>query len=250
MSTPSTPSTQSFSDIEAVLFDADGTLLTFNGSPALHYAAVLREHGCTVDEQEIETAFRAVWKERADVYLNREHSFVTDTEREYQFWQQFVAAVCDTAGCQNVPEAVFEAIYELFSRSEVRPLRSGMQELVEMLAARTKIGVLSNHDVRVKKVLGRSPIGQRISFILTAEEVGYKKPASALFVAAAHAFRVPVDRLLYVGNDYECDYRGARAAGMQAILLDEQREYRHEPDVCIAADCAELTSLLSGVNFV
>lgn len=235
--------------IAAVVFDADGTLLTFGSSLGAQYAAALAEQDITADPVLLDTRIREVWSAMKDEYLNRHNSYITDADRELSFWRSFVSVVCEQAGCYPITEAAFMAVYKRFARADVRPLRPGVQKLIASLPKHIKPGVISNHDCRVKKVLARSAIGNALAFVLTAEEVGFKKPAPALFVAAAHAFGTPVEQILYIGNDYECDYQGAKGAGMQTILLDDEGRFAEDQSVVRVSDIDSLIEIFGSLQF-
>jgi putative hydrolase of the HAD superfamily len=55
--------------------------------------------------------------------------------------------------------------------------------------------------------------------VLDSALVGVEKPDPAIFRAALTALGVAAEEALYVGDLYEVDVVGARAAGIEAVLL-------------------------------
>jgi putative hydrolase of the HAD superfamily len=72
--------------------------------------------------------------------------------------------------------------------------------------------------------------------VLDSALVGVEKPDPAIFRAALDALGVAPGEALYVGDLYDVDVVGARAAGMEAVLL--------LPDTTAPGpDCRRFTSL-------
>ena len=55
--------------------------------------------------------------------------------------------------------------------------------------------------------------------ILDSAEVGVEKPDPRIFLAAANRLGLPAACCAYVGDLYEIDILGARAAGFRPILI-------------------------------
>ena len=50
--------------------------------------------------------------------------------------------------------------------------------------------------------------------------VGFQKPHPEIFRAALRSLDVPAEESVYVGDVYSIDYVGAKAVGMQAVVMD------------------------------
>jgi FMN phosphatase YigB (HAD superfamily) len=55
--------------------------------------------------------------------------------------------------------------------------------------------------------------------IVVSCEVGFSKPSPIIFEHAAEKLALPPNAILHVGDSVEMDQQGARAAGMQSVLL-------------------------------
>ncbi|MGN0028286.1 MAG: HAD family hydrolase [Marinilabiliaceae bacterium] len=101
-----------------------------------------------------------------------------------------------------------------------RPMAA--EVIVELLDAGVKVGVLSDYP-RTRERL--AAIGLRDARIMcwSSEEAGALKPAGRPFVEAARAAGVAAGETLVVGDRADNDGCGARAAGMDCLLIKGKR---------------------------
>jgi putative hydrolase of the HAD superfamily len=96
---------------------------------------------------------------------------------------------------------------------DVRPalaaLRAGGHALV----------VVSNWDVSLHSVLARLRVVPLLDAVLTSAEAGARKPSPLIFERALELAGASAQDALHVGDSIEEDVRGARAAGIQPVLL-------------------------------
>lgn len=83
------------------------------------------------------------------------------------------------------------------------------------LAERYPVGLLTNGFAEIQAdKLDRFPVlREHAASIVISEETGYMKPHPQVFAHATTAADTPPDRILYVGDSYETDVQGGRAAG-------------------------------------
>lgn len=97
---------------------------------------------------------------------------------------------------------------------------AGTREALDRLrAAGLRLGVVSNSDGRVDGALRAAGLRDCFAVVVDSALFGAEKPDPAIFRAALDALGVTPDEALYVGDLYEVDVVGARAAGIDAILL-------------------------------
>jgi HAD superfamily hydrolase (TIGR01509 family) len=97
---------------------------------------------------------------------------------------------------------------------------AGTRESLDRLrAAGLRLGVISNSDGRVEEALVAAGLRDCFEVVLDSALVGVEKPDPAIFRAALAALDVAPSQALYVGDLYDVDVVGARAAGMDAVLL-------------------------------
>jgi HAD superfamily hydrolase (TIGR01509 family) len=93
------------------------------------------------------------------------------------------------------------------------------QALGRLKAAGLRLGIVSNSDGRVEEALAASGLRDLFDVVIDSGVVGVEKPDPAIFRAALDALDVRAEEALYVGDLYEVDVIGARAAGIEAVLL-------------------------------
>lgn len=79
------------------------------------------------------------------------------------------------------------------------------------------IVVLSNWDLTLHEVLGSTGLAPLVDHVITSAEAGIAKPHPEAFRRALA--RAGATTGLHVGDDPEADARGARDAGLDALLL-------------------------------
>jgi HAD superfamily hydrolase (TIGR01509 family) len=100
-----------------------------------------------------------------------------------------------------------------------RTMPGTAEALDRLRGAGLRLAVVSNSDGRVEEALAAAGIRDRFDVVLDSALVGVEKPDPAIFRAALTALGVAPVEALYVGDLYEVDVVGARAAGMEAVLL-------------------------------
>ena len=91
--------------------------------------------------------------------------------------------------------------------------------LGRLRAAGLRLGVVSNSDGRVEEALRAADLLRYFDVVIDSALVGVEKPDPAIFRAALDVLDVEPGEALFVGDLYEVDVVGARAAGMSGILL-------------------------------
>ncbi len=205
-----------FPSVRAVFFDAVGTLIHPDPSPAVVYAAVGRRRGSRLTADDIAPRFRAAF--RAEEELDRAAGWRTGPAREEERWRRIVGTVLDDV---TDPEACFRELWEYFGRPTAWRCEPGLEAVLSELTARgLAVGVASNFDGRLRSVLaGLAPLRSVWRLVISAE-VGWRKPAPEYFAALRQVTGQAGEQILLVGDDLLNDYEGARAAGLRALLLD------------------------------
>ncbi len=93
------------------------------------------------------------------------------------------------------------------------------ESLGRLRDAGLRLGVVSNSDGRVEQALAEAGLREYFDVVIDSGLAGIEKPDPAIFLAALDALGVGPEEALYVGDLYEVDVVGARAAGIEAVLL-------------------------------
>jgi putative hydrolase of the HAD superfamily len=82
------------------------------------------------------------------------------------------------------------------------------------------LAVVSNANGTVRERLRLLGLGRFFPIVVDSHEEKIEKPDPRVFLPALRALGVSADRALYVGDLFHIDVLGARAAGIDAVLLD------------------------------
>lgn len=122
-------------------------------------------------------------------------------------------ALVEAGDAADLCEPAFEVF--LAERQRVAFFDDALSAL-DRLSRRFPVASVSNGNADVHRV----GIGHHFQAVITAREVGYKKPDPRIFGLAADALGVPPEAVLHVGDDFELDVLGAHAAGMQTAWIN------------------------------
>jgi putative hydrolase of the HAD superfamily len=205
-----------------IFFDAAGTLFHLPRGVGFHYAEVLARHGIRRDEATLDEAFRAVWPEMPA--LASTAGARSDDGKGW--WRDLVERVLDRCGISETEVdrgPFFEELYAEFVRPAVWTLYPETREVLETLAKRWPLGVITNFDGRFRKIATQLGIAHFFEHIVISSEVGADKPDARIFWRAVELAGVAPPEALHVGDDPVCDWEGAGAAGLRVFALDRPK---------------------------
>jgi HAD superfamily hydrolase (TIGR01509 family) len=118
-----------------------------------------------------------------------------------------------------------------------------VEALRRLRAAGLRLGVVSNSDGGVEEALTAAGLRSSFDVVVDSASAGVEKPDPRIFRVALAALGVAPAEALYMGDIYDVDVAGARAAGLRAALVGPSGS--HAPDdVTVAPSVAELIELL------
>ena len=128
---------------------------------------------------------------------------------------------------------------------------AGMFELVAELSARgVPVGIISNSEGRLAELVEELGHSALFPVIVDSGRVGIDKPDARIFQHAAGLLGVSLEELVHVGDAWEADVMGARAAGAHAVWFSPTDD-RVLPDRVIACkDAAQLRAVLRAFGFL
>jgi putative hydrolase of the HAD superfamily len=106
-----------------------------------------------------------------------------------------------------------------------------------------RLAVVSNWDVSLHGVLRTLDLDKPLDAILTSAEVGARKPAPLMFVRALELVGADAAQAIHVGDSVEDDVAGARAAGIEPVLVCRDGA-DPVPDVPTISSLSELSGLI------
>ncbi|MEO6323665.1 MAG: HAD-IA family hydrolase [Thermoanaerobaculia bacterium] len=103
-------------------------------------------------------------------------------------------------------------------------LNPGAEEILEAAAQQGIVGIVSNGFVETQRAkVERFRLGRWVKHLVLSEDVGVMKPDRAIFDAAVRVSGVSKGRKIYVGDSFDKDIVGAKAAGWLPILYNPLR---------------------------
>ncbi|MDX2273203.1 MAG: HAD-IA family hydrolase [Cyanobacteriota bacterium] len=230
--------------IQAIFFDAVGTLFDVKGSVGHIYAQAALGYGVRMDPQPLNRAFYRVFQSAKPMAFPNPNPATLDQE-ERRWWQQIVEATLtemgidlsaasegDSSGFPNFSN-YFREVYDLFATADPWQLYPETIEVLQHLRSQgIPLGVISNFDSRLLPVLQRLGLRDFFSHVIISTQVGSAKPEQQVFEKALQAFQIQPEAALHVGDSHSQDYQGAKQAGLQALWLqrDPQPEQPFSPE--------------------
>jgi putative hydrolase of the HAD superfamily len=197
----------------AILFDVGNTLVWLD-HPFL--VELLAEHGVETTAEAIMAAEYGA-KLLLDEMARRTEGDPRTRGRAF-FGEIFRVVGAPAASHAPLGQRLFERHAE---RGLWRSVRERTREtLDELRAGGLRLGVVSNADGRVEALLASLGLRDPFEVVIDSGSVGVAKPDPRIFRIALERMGVVPEDALYVGDIFEVDVLGARAAGMEALLVD------------------------------
>jgi putative hydrolase of the HAD superfamily len=200
---------------EALLLDALGTLVALEPPAPKLRGALLQSFGVAVSEREAERAIAAeIAYYRSHLDEGRDQATLDELRRACA--QVMWAALPAEANERLDPEALVPVLLESLEFTVFDDVRPSLRELRD---CGVSLVVVSNWDVSLTEVLGRVGLSPLLDGIVTSAAVGERKPAAGIFEHALRLARTVPGQAAHVGDSVLEDVEGARAAGIEAILV-------------------------------
>ncbi|MGH7925759.1 MAG: HAD family hydrolase [Candidatus Binatus sp.] len=206
--------------LKALLFDFGGTLAF------LDFALLAREfsrEGRKLDALALEHAEYA-GRAAIDRHLMREGNRQATSAAYELFFRGWMAAA-------GIPQDEFQecaAKFGAIHREATlwRVVRPGTFEALEAFkSAGYKLAIVSNAEGQVEADAKRFGLSPYFDVIIDSHIVGVAKPDPRIFQIALERLGVGPDEARFTGDIYSIDVEGARAAGIEARLIDQHRRY-------------------------
>lgn len=208
--------------IQAITFDAAGTLFRLSEPVGRTYARFGRKFGIEADEDDLKSGFRAAWK--AAPSMHETGSEISPNEREVAWWRSLVDHAFRHAEANRMlTEAEFRELFAHYGKAEAWRLYPETIEVLDQLKRRYPLAVLSNFDRRFRSIATGLGIPHYFDPVILSGEVGVAKPDPRIFEIACTQLKVAASETLHVGDDDAADWNGARQAGLQVFELDRSQ---------------------------
>lgn len=153
-------------------------------------------------------------------------SYLHNNHKEYNLFNRLELLVskklcnCDRSTIDSVARCLLSNYWNNYKALSY--VNDDVQDILEHLEGRYSLGIISNFMVQdgVEELLTYNGIDKYFNFVITSIKEGFRKPHLNIYNSALIKCNCSVDEILYIGDDLECDYIGARNAGIKSILLD------------------------------
>jgi putative hydrolase of the HAD superfamily len=233
---------------DAVFFDMGYTLVYFDPLQEVIVRGALRAAGVIRSEQEIRAAVEEVW---GNYYHDAETVTFPPTE-EYDKEIQTklghsLLARLDVPGDAELYQRYLACIDREFSRPNVLRLYPEVIDVLDVLKSEGyRLGIVSNWSWNLRSRVEQVGLDGYFEVVWGSAYAGCNKPHPGIFQQALdrmEAPSVPPGRVLYVGDSYGHDVKGARNAGLDVALLDRGGVARN-PDCNTISDLRGLFDIV------
>ncbi|HEX7896982.1 MAG TPA: HAD family hydrolase [Planctomycetota bacterium] len=220
-----------------LFFDAGNTLVYVNLG---FVSEALARRGTSVSTE-------ALWAAEHRVRVELDDPGVVKATNDVGRWTMYFEKIMAAVGVGEVVKDVLAEMRAYHSKSnlwEVVPPE--VRASLDALRGRYRMSVISNANGTVRDKLERVGLAGYFETILDSHEEGVEKPDPAIFRRAMERTGAAPAGSLYVGDMYHIDVVGARAAGMEAVLLDPAGHH-HDKDVRRLPTIAGLPGLVDSL---
>jgi len=227
-----------------ITLDALGTLVALD-DPVPRLVAGLAERGAIVGEAQ---AAAALAEEIA--FYRAGHDAAVDAitlARLRARCAEVLRAGLERAGAGVAAVGEAAMVEALLGALRFTPYPDVRGALIELRAAGHRLVVVSNWDVSLHDMLRTTRLDVLVDAAISSAEAGARKPDPAIFRRALALAGAPGadDRpALHAGDSLELDVAGARAAGLEAVLIARDGVAAGVPgDVAVLGSLAGLAAL-------
>ncbi|MGB7443267.1 MAG: HAD family hydrolase [Coleofasciculaceae cyanobacterium] len=207
---------------KVIFLDAVGTLFGVKGSVGEVYSSLSSEFGVEVSAQSLDKAFRQAFATaEPPVFPDSDPDEIP--ECEFEWWRVVALRTFQEVGVLNqFADFVdfFDQLYNHFSTAEpwfIYP--DVLPALKRWQSEGIQLGVVSNFDSRLYFVLDALGLDQFFTSVTISTQTGKAKPDPSIFAVALKKHNCTAQEAWHIGDSYQEDYQGAKAAGLRGILV-------------------------------
>ena len=225
--------------IRAVFFDWFHTLARFEPPRHQLYSQTFREFGIELPPEKV---MRGILL--ADQYFFKENAKSPVSERNpeeqarvYLHYPNTILAEAGAKAPTELPLKILKRVREQFKGVTFALFDDVLSTLKALKQQNFIMGLLTNLDSDMASICRKLGLEPYLDFAVTSKEVGTDKPNPPIFLAALEKAGVNASEAVHVGDQYKFDVIGARAVGINPILIDRYDIY---PEV---SDCPRIHNL-------
>lgn len=218
---------------QVIFLDAMGTLFSIKESIGTIYQAIAKNYGVTVNASSIDRAFADSFKIAPPLAFDVTENEQQIYQQEFNWWKKVVRQTFDRleklSDFTDFP-LFFNELYTYFATDKpwyiypdvVPCLQNWQQQGIQL-------GIISNFDSRLYKVLKLLKIRHFFDSITISSEAGFAKPDPNIFQIALKKHNCISQQAWHIGDSFTDDYQGALAAEIKSFWLNRfQPSVKHE----------------------
>ncbi len=207
---------------KVIYLDAFGTLFGVKGSVGEIYSHLARQVGVKANAQAVNRAFyQSFAAAERMAFPGAEASAIPALE--YRWWQAVVSETFERVGALEKFadfDQFYGDLYGYFETSAPWQVYSDtLPALTRWQSMGIELGVISNFDSRLHKVLDVLGLSAYFQTVTLSTEVGAAKPAAEIFQIALAKHNCAANQAWHIGDSEAEDYAGAKTVGIRAILI-------------------------------
>lgn len=147
----------------------------------------------------------------------------------------------------DYPEKLAQLLWDAQPEQNLwrRPIPGMFELALELSTRKIPIAIISNSEGRLAELVREMGHEALFPVIADSGRLGIDKPDARIFQHTAELLGVPLAELLHVGDAWEADVLGARAAGAQAIWFAPSDDRALPSGVVACRDASELGRALT-----
>ncbi len=211
--------------IAAVFFDAAGTLFEAREPVGRTYARLARKFGLDASEDSVAAGFRRAFGSAPGLAFGPGHGHDELRRLEREWWRRRVGETFAPMGTFSDFDAYFDALFAHFADPDswIADLEAAPM-LQRLKDDGLKLGVISNFDYRLYRILDGLDLTRYFDSITISSEAGYAKPRREVYEAALSRAGVAAHGAMHIGDSEHLDFAPAAAVGMAAVLIDRGKK--------------------------
>lgn len=207
---------------KVVFFDAVGTLFGVKGSVGDIYSHLARDFGVDASPKQLQQAFVTSFQNSYPLVFPGLDS-IEIPDQEFLWWREIALQTFEKVGVIEQFsdfEEFFGRLYGYFATAAPWYVYDDVFPLLEKWREQQMtMGIISNFDSRIHAVLQALQLKDFFSTVTISSTTGAAKPDSKIFHLALAQYKCEPHQALHIGDSYQQDYQGAKAAGLQAFHL-------------------------------
>jgi len=227
-----------------VCFDAGFTLIMPRRTTAATLAAVLADEGIKPTEDALQRAWDVADRWFWDEYHRPDNQTWLSDELIRGTWRQHHRLMLNELGVEDSGYRLTDAVVASYSQPENWQVYPDVFPTLDLLRQHElTLGIVSDWGSRLPQLIEALGLARYFAFVLASATAGAAKPVARFYQTALQKAGVPTQAAVMVGDSYRADVEGARAAGMDAVLLDRNGT-SDVRDVPVIRSLEELPALL------